>query len=94
MRYDIGKPRERKRKMFAAIHIDKRDGYVYSVNLFNTYEGACNFIWQDMLDFLSDYHAGDDWEIRGERGDCILEAMVGNLYRWSVENAYEVGKRR
>lgn len=82
--------------MFAAIHIDKRDGYVYSVNLFNTYEGACNFIWQDMLDFLSDYHASDDWEIRGERGDCILEAMVGNLasYRWSVENAYEVGKRR
>ena len=78
--------------MFAAIHVDKRDGYVFSVNLFNTYEGACNFIWQDMHDFLDYCHAGHDVKVRGEKGETILEATVTmgdstlTAYKWTVEN--------
>lgn len=83
--------------MFAAIHVDKRDGYVFSVNAFNTYEGACNFIWQDMHDFLDYCHAGHDVKVKGEKGETMLEATVivdGSplaTYKWSVEN---MGKRR
>ena len=38
--------------MFAAIHVDKRDGYIFSVNAFDTYDAA----WQDMHDFLDCCH--------------------------------------
>lgn len=77
--------------MFAAIHVDKRDGYVFSVNVFSTYEGACNFIWQDMHDFLDYCH---EVKVRGESGETMLEATVmvdGSplaTYKWTVENIY------